>query len=272
MIAMAVPVRSGRSASKLWPVWVSAAVCLLLPHASAQSVGPQIAKMVLAELNTLRDSLINPGVDSLIPEPIKVDTTASGSTSTCIIPSPFGCVCHASAGYSATLEQASGVNGTTVTNFTSVDAAAINTWSYNVSIVADLVTKQPPGSRGIHLTGKARASCSACGISPSADGTASTYAEATAVLEATATGVYNATGNCVRLVLNAAVVHLQPVSLHDTQVDISLGPIPGINVGSIVDKIIDMVPDITKAISGAIKGPITHALADVLPKLGCIKL
>jgi len=27
--------------------------------------------MVLAELNTLRDSLINPGVDSLIPEPIK---------------------------------------------------------------------------------------------------------------------------------------------------------------------------------------------------------
>ena len=78
--------------------------------------------------------------------------------------------------------------------------------------------------------------------------------------------------SAVRLVLNAAVVHLQPVSLHDTQVDISLGPIPGINVGSIVDKIIDMVPDITKAISGAIKGPITHALADVLPKLGCIKL
>ena len=65
---------------------------------------------------------------------------------------------------------------------------------------------------------------------------------------------------------------LQPVSLHNTHVDISLGPIPGVDVGKIVSEIVNMVPDITRAIGTAVKGPLTHALAALLPKLGCIKI
>ena len=65
---------------------------------------------------------------------------------------------------------------------------------------------------------------------------------------------------------------LQPVSLHNTRVDISLGPIPGVDVGKIVSEIVNMVPDITHAIGAAVKGPLTQALAALLPKLGCITI
>ena len=82
-----------------------------------------IASAILAGLNEVRDSAINPALHGAIPNPIPIAVSASGDADAgCIIPNPFGgCICHADAGYSAELSSISGVNAMAITNFT--DAA-----------------------------------------------------------------------------------------------------------------------------------------------------
>ena len=54
---------------------------------------------------------------------------------------------------------------------------------------------------------------------------------------------------------------------------IDLGPIPGIDVGSLVDLVLKMVPQITEALEGPISGAIAGALPSVLNEaLACIPL
>ena len=84
------------------------------------------ARVTLAcSLDLRNPPLTVPALASAVPQnPLSVNAKASGTADAgCIIPGPFHhCICHASASYSATLSTADGVNQTTITNFTAVDA------------------------------------------------------------------------------------------------------------------------------------------------------
>ena len=96
------------------------------PPLSLLWVFPLSARVTLAcSLDLRNPPLTVPALASAVPQnPLSVNAKASGTADAgCIIPGPFHhCICHASASYSATLSTADGVNQTTITNFTAVDA------------------------------------------------------------------------------------------------------------------------------------------------------
>ena len=78
---------------------------LFIDHPTKYIRRQQVEAVLLKALNAARDVVINPEIHKEIPDPIKVDIDQKGSASAgCIIPSPFGCICHASASYDVHLD------------------------------------------------------------------------------------------------------------------------------------------------------------------------
>jgi hypothetical protein len=151
-----------------------------------------------------------------------------------------------------------GVNNLVVQNFTSITSLAVNTTAFNLTIGGAV------GVQNVGAAGGAHAGVSACHISPSVSGTASTEADASGTILMDASGVYNSTGNCLDVHVNKLYnVHFNQADIHDTHVTINLGPIPGVDVGALVDLVAKLIPQLTSAIENAVAG----ALLPILPNI-----
>ena len=71
---------------------------------------------------------------------------------------------------------------------------------------------------------------------------------------------------CVKVSIQKADVSFNNIKIHDTSVKISLGPIPGIQVGSLVDLILKAVPSIEDSIAGAVGPAVSKAIPGEVPK------
>ena len=152
------------------------------------------------------------------------------------------------------------MNAVSITNFTSVDAKMTGLTSVDLTIGADIAAKS------IGADGDAKAGVSACKISPSVHGTASTKCDASAKVQLTGKGSLDLSKKCISVSVAAANVNFDNVKIHDTSVKISLGPIPGLQVGSLVDLVLKAVPSITSSISGEIGPAISKELPGLVPK------
>merc|ERR1711924_271275 len=124
-------------------------------------------------------------------------------------------------------------------------------------------------------TGGAHASVSACHISPSASGSVNTEANGVGSGAIAAKGALNLTDTCVNITnVNKVTVGLSALKLHDEHVKISLGPIPGVDIGKLTGLVFKLVPSLTGDIKNAITGPISSALTKVLQPgaLPCIPI
>jgi len=215
-----------------------------------------ISDAILKELNSLRDSVLNPLLSQKVPPKIPLSISKSGDADAgCIIPNPFGgCICHADAQYSISIDSLSNLNTLSVTNFTSCSYDGQN--AINLTGAIAFTNAEP--------TGGAHAGCSACGISPSASGTVNTEATGVGVVAIQLTGALNLTSNCIQLNPGAQVEVTLALSLHDTNVVISLGPIPGVNIGALADLVLKIVPELTSDITNAVQGPISDAVTDAI--------
>jgi hypothetical protein len=231
-----------------------------------------IASAILAGLNEIRDSAINPALHGAIPNPIPIAVSASGDADAgCIIPNPFGgCICHADAGYSAELSSISGVNAMAITNFTDAAVSVISPFKFGINLTAQVVFAN------VKAVGGAKAGVSACGISPSASGDASVMADGkgTVVMSAIASlNVSESHSTCISVSVSGARTTFGQASLHDPSVVIDLGPIPGINIGDLVSLVLKLAPQITDAIASAADGPIGDALPSAINgRLPCIPI
>jgi len=229
----------------------------------------QVEAVLLKALNAARDVVINPEIHKEIPDPIKVDIDQKGSASAgCIIPSPFGCICHASASYDVHLDTLHGVNTLNVTNFTGLSGLVPNNvTSWNVTVDGTMLVNN------MGATGGAHAGVDACHISPSVSGSASTEVDASGSVAITGMVTFDVAKNCLTMHVDKMSDSISHANVHDTHVKIDLGPIPGIDVGSLVDLVLKMVPQITEALEGPISGAIAGALPSVLNEaLACIPL
>lgn len=230
--------------------------------------GDIIGGLILKALNEARDTKINPAIAQSLPDPLSIQVKTSGKASAgCIIPNPFGgCLCHASADYSVSMKNVKGLKGLHVTNFTSAQVSSDMT---SISIGANIADGD------VKAAGNAKAGVSACHISPSASGSASTHARLQKIhLVAAAKGKLDLLNRCVKLSFSKVSVALDKVSIHDTSLKIELGPIPGVDVGKLVDLVTGMVPDLTAAVEKAVQGPISKAITKTADSgdIPCIKV
>ena len=243
-------------------MWASL-VILVQPRADLNS-------SILAYLRNITDTAINPALESGIPDPAKIDASKSGSSDAgCIIPAPFGkCICHASAEYSVVLDTVTGLSGLHITNFTSVVAVpdASSPGTVNLTVVGEMTVN------GTVTTGSAHASVTACGISPSASGTASTTIDTEATLTLVGVAVYDVAAQCFNISVQGSNAQLHDFSTYDNHVNIELGVIH-IDVGNIVDLLESIAPEIEIQIEAALQGPLSDLMKDVIgAKLPCVPL
>lgn len=227
-----------------------------------------IGDLVLKALNKARDTTINPAIAHSMPDPLNINVGKSGkSDAGCIIPNPFGgCICDASASYSVSMKDVEGLKGFHVENFTSATVSADST---SFTIGADIADQD------VIPRGDAHAGVGACGISPSASGSASTHVSFQKMhLEATATGELDLDKGCVKLTFTKINITFDEVSLHDTSLELDLGPIPGVDIGNLVDLVTGLSPDLTSAVEKAVQGPISDAITNAAASgdIPCIKI
>jgi len=243
---------------------------LAVSRALADAESSLIEGMILSALKANKDTAINPEINSVVPNPLELDVDLRGSSDAgCIIPNPFGgCICDASAQYSLDLNQLAGANGIQIASFDTVAAKMDSLTSYTLSVGATVKS-----TKSLGLSGGAAASCEACGISPSAAGTSATNADISGSVTLEMTGSMDSENSCIKLESKSVAIQLQNLGIHDSSVKISLGPIPGVDVGGLVDLILNGAPAIRDAISHAAVGPIQDALHGAInEQLPCIPL
>lgn len=227
-----------------------------------------IGGLILKALNQARPK-INPAIAQSMPDPLHINVGKSGKANAgCIIPNPWGgCICRASADYSVSLKDVTGLKGVHVTNFTNASVSADMT---AITVEADLADGD------IMLKGPAHAVIDACQISQSESGHASTHARLQkAHLTAAATGKLDLLHACIKLNFTKITIQLNQMSIHNTSVNINLGPIPGsIDVGSFVDLVAKEEPELTKDVEHAVQGPISKAMTNTAAKgdIPCIPI
>merc|ERR1712048_1107944 len=142
-----------------------------------------------------------------------------------------------------------------VTNFTHVD------FTQGLSVV-NVVADIADADVGIDQ-GNAQAGVEACKIHPKVSGSAATHAHVQkAQLTAFGGGRFDPVNKCFKLYFTNATVKLDQVQIHDTSLHINVGPIPGMNVGKLVDLVVGLAPVITTTIDNAIEGPISSAVTN----------
>lgn len=232
------------STSALGWIWVLAATV-------ASQTAPNIT--LLKELNSLIPT-IDHAIQTGIPNPINVDAKASGSADAgCIIPAPFHkCICHASASYEVDITKVSGANKLTIENFTHAEVTPINLTTYNITVDGKMAVGGMSANGGVH------AGVDACGIKPSASGSASCDVGASGSAQVQALASLNSTGNCLDVKVHGASVHINSVSISNIHVDIDLA---GIHLD--VSKIVDLI----NGLSGDIGSEVEKVMNQLIPKL-----
>jgi hypothetical protein len=228
---------------------------------------------LLSYLRNITNTAINPALKSGIPDPAQIDASKSGSSDAgCIIPNPVpvgpSCLCHASADYSVILDTVTGLSDLHITNFTSVVAVpdASLPGTVNLTVVGEMAVK------GVLTTGGAKASVTACGVSPSASGTASTTIDTEATLTLSGVAVYDASAQCFNVSVDGSKAQLHDFLNYANHVNIDLGVIH-IDVGKIVDLLESIAPKIETQIESAVQGPLSDLMKAVIgAKLPCVPL
>eukprot|EP00035_Acanthoeca_spectabilis_P024414 m.453742 g.453742 ORF g.453742 m.453742 type:complete len:269 (+) comp20541_c0_seq1:100-906(+) len=220
---------------------------------------------ILNDLNNIRDTKINPAIASAIPASIPLDFTESGSDGSCIVPSPFhGCICHASAGYDATVTQANGLNSLHVITFSQVLLNITDPTNIQMAATAQV------GLGSASTAGNAHCSEDACGIKADEHGTFSASMAAVGTLELSGYAAPNITANCTSINVTHAIIHFDSLSLSNVNVNIDLGPIK-IPIGDIASLVLKLIPSIKPAIetavSSSLDGTIPKYVTSILPCL-----
>lgn len=228
-----------------------------------------IGGIILKALNAARVVAINPAIKLLVPDALNTTSQLSkaGETgSTCILPLPFhGCGCHAKADYSVSLEEIKGLKGLHITNFT---RAAFKKDLSVINVVAEIEDADAQMAPGI-----AEAGVTACGIHPKVSGSASTHAHLKYQLNAFGAGKFDPVNRCFQLSFTNVTVGLDQVQIYHTSLDIKLGPVPGMNIGLLVDLVNGMAPEIGHIIEHYVQRPISKAVTDAVSKAKiCIKI
>jgi hypothetical protein len=242
---------------------------LLLLSTLATVAHGDLNSSLLAYLNNITVSAINPALASGIPDPVVITTVQkTGSADAgCIIPNPItgGCICHADAEYSISLDNVAGLSKLHVTNWTHV-AATAPAATINLTVVGEMAVT------AVVTSGSAHASVTACGISPSASGDASTTIDTQATLTLLGAAVFNATASCFDIIVSGATVALHDFKDYGNHVDISLGIIK-LDVGKLLDLLEELVPDIVTALENALQAPLSQVLKTVIgAQLPCVPL
>merc|ERR1711894_804706 len=118
--------------------------------------------------------------------------------------------------------------------------------------------------------GDAHASVNACGISPSASGSASTHAKIRASLKAVAATTTDVVNRCIHLNVTKVDVNFNDVTIHDTSVNINLGPISGVDVSKLADLVTDAAPDIARDIANSVRGDLSKAIMNAAGNIPCM--
>lgn len=150
-----------------------------LPAVPPRNVQSDLTAAVNALLADEIVPLINSAINGL-SDTVYLGISSYGSTGdSCILSFPFvGCTCWAGAGYSATLDRISGVRTL------SVQSASVSSLDATANSATDIAATFA-GSASTHratmaITGSARASLSACGVSVSASATVTAVVRASA--------------------------------------------------------------------------------------------
>jgi hypothetical protein len=251
------------------------AACVAGQHVNSKAVirdNGIIDGLILGALNAVKDPVINPAIAQHIPDPLNVNIGKAGKADkTCIIKVFGKCICSVEADYSVSLKEIKGLKGLHVTSFTSVtDIINVSQSEMTFNVAAEIADADVDIDKG-----DAEAGADACKIHPKVHGSAATHARLQkATVEAKGLGRLDPINKCFQLSLSQATVKLNQVQIHDTSVDISIGKLPGMNVGKLVDLVNGLFPEITDAIDKAVAGPISNAVTHAADsgKIPCIKI
>ena len=207
-------------------LWLSAAP----PGCRGDDDGEVIDKLILDALRAARKPLINPEIAKYTPDPWPIDEGASNSSYSCIIGTKAHCLCHGGVAYNVTLDTLAGASKFQITSFDSVHATSKGLGHFSLEIEGSL------DDQDLWASGVARGSVSACGISPSLHGSASSAGNATGTLVLRgvanrvvrppadiARGVEVGKKHCLQLNVTSMALPRVDLDLHNISVHIDIG-------------------------------------------------
>ena len=257
----------------MWSLVLLATAMAAVPNATLRNpVRPSdprdLDKIVLDALNAALDLLINPALQKNMPDPFaNMGLKPGGTSQICIIPNPFGgCICTASAFFGVEIDTVSGASHGLITSFTSAHLTATNLTSYSLTATASLQADK------MHADGdgdNAHAGVSACGISPTVYGTASSDMDVpSASLQMTASATLTPQ-KCLKLHVDKATVLKDDLTMYNIDVEIDLGLFP-LPISVFFDLFSGSLSDM---VGEAVKEPIGDSIPGAVnPVLPCIPL
>lgn len=229
--------------------------------------GNPISDEVLKLLNGLIP-VANPLIDTVIPDPLKLDVSASKSPPEICIQKIFGaCICHASYDYAVHFGTITGLKEFTIEKFSVVDISS----DYVGTITVEF------GNLDVGLSGgTASAGGKVCGIGGHGDGTASAHVEFGTGVHVQVKGILNTSApvadQCLKFSITGSQLSISGLKIHDPKVDISIDSLPSFNIGPLAELVQDLDPKIDTLIENAVEKAVVPALEKLVTGLPCIKI